>query len=77
MATPTWPVPYYQRHSRHDPHPQHSNEMSLSNFNVPIDDYHSVLAKEHLKSQGKGYVVEAVENHFDIKNFQTSFTDSG
>ena len=76
MSTPQWPVPYYQRAFRHDPAPLHDNDMTLSNFNMPIHDVHSLLAKEILKTQGKGYIVEMVENHFDIKNFQTKFEDS-
>ena len=69
MATPTWPVPYYQRLARHDPQPLHSNDIVLDHINVPIHDFHSVIAKEILKNEGKGHVVEAVENHFDIKNY--------
>lgn len=34
-----------------------------------------MLAKEMLKLDGKGYVVEAVEQHYDIKNYMTSFKD--
>ena len=77
MATPTWPVPYYQRVYRHDPQPLHHNGMNLEHHSVPIHDFHSMTAKEILKNEGKGYVVEAVENHFDIQDYQTRFTDSG
>ncbi len=34
------------------------------------------MAKEKLKTQGKGYIVEAIENHYDLKSYITSFKDS-
>ena len=34
------------------------------------------MAKEALKSIGEGYVVEAIENHYDLNNYCTSFKDS-
>jgi len=34
------------------------------------------LAKEQLKEDGLGYVVEAVENHADTTTYCTSFADS-
>lgn len=37
---------------------------------------HVVLAKEILKSIKKGYVVEAIENHYDLKSYKTAFKDS-
>ena len=45
-------------------------------MNEKISDKHSLIAKEILKTTGQGYIVEAVENHFDIKDFQTKFEDS-
>ena len=41
-----------------------------------ISDSHVIFAKEILKTIGKGYVVEAVENHFDITDYATKFEDS-
>ena len=35
-----------------------------------------MMAKECLKLEGRGYVVEAVEQHYDIDNYRTSFKDS-
>ena len=80
MSTPTWPVPYYQRAFRHDPNPgkllmnvDHNDNGNLGYMFVEIHDFHSIMAKEVLKTQGLGYIVEAVENHFDIDNYQTEF----
>ena len=49
---------------------------NLSYFMVPLDDTHVIMAKEMLKMDGKGYVVEAIEQHYDIPNYMTSFKDS-
>ena len=43
---------------------------------VPLHDFHVIAAKELLKTAGQGYVVEAIENHYDIHNYRTSFKDS-
>ena len=43
---------------------------------MPLHDIHVLIAKEYLKTDGKGYVVEAVENHYDLENYCTSFKDS-
>ena len=43
---------------------------------VNLDDAHVMVAKEMLKLEGKGYVVEAVEQHYDIDNYKTKFEDS-
>ena len=75
MATPTWPVPYYQRAFRH-PASVSKRNGDLSYFNVPLSDCHVVMAKELLKLEGHGYVVEAIEQHYDIPNYKTSFKDS-
>ena len=75
MATPTWPVPYYQRAFRH-PAKLDQNEGDLGYFLCAVDDTHVMIAKELLKMEGKGYVVEAIEQHYDIDNFRTSFADS-
>ena len=75
MSTPTWPVPYYQRAFRH-PATLSKRNGDLSYFNVPLSDPHALLAKEMLKLEGKGYVVEAIEQHYDIPNYLTSFKDS-
>ena len=76
MSTPEWPVPYWQRIHRHDPAPNMEDTWKINKPIVSISDEHVILAKEMLKSVGKGYVVEAVENHFDITDYRTSFKDS-
>ena len=75
MSTPTWPVPYYQRAYRH-PANLDRTDGDLSYFNVGLDDSHVLLAKEMLKIQGKGYVVEAIEQHYDLNTYLTVFGDS-
>jgi len=75
MSTPEWPVPYYQRAFRHPPSLE-KRIGNLSYFNVPLHDFHVLVAKELLKTKGKGYVVEAVENHYDITTYCTEFKDS-
>ena len=75
MSTPTWPVPYYQRAYRH-PANLDRPDGDLSYFNVELDDSHVLVAKEVLKMQGKGYVVEAIEQHYDLDTYLTIFGDS-
>mmetsp|Transcript_2580 Transcript_2580/g.1827 ORF Transcript_2580/g.1827 Transcript_2580/m.1827 type:complete len:114 (+) Transcript_2580:129-470(+) len=75
MSTPEWPVPYYQRAFRHPPAPENTLG-NLSHFNVPLSDFHVIMAKEALKSAGYGYVVETVENHYDMDTYITEFKDS-
>ena len=75
MSTPQWPVPYYQRAYRH-PANLDRNDGDLGYFLVPCNDSHAMIAKELLKLEGKGYVVEAVEQHYDIDNYMTRFEDS-
>ena len=75
MSTPQWPVPYYQRAYRH-PARLDKNEGDLGYFMVNLHDSHVMIAKELLKLEGKGYVVEAIEQHYDITSYKTSFTDS-
>ena len=75
MSTPDWPVPYYQRAFRH-PASLEKYAGNLGHFLVPLHDFHAITAKELLKTIGKGYVVEAIENHYDIHNYRTSFKDS-
>ena len=75
MSTPQWPVPYYQRAYRH-PANLDRNDGDLGYFLVPCNDSHAMIAKELLKLEGKGYVVEAVEQHYDIDNYRTGFKDS-
>ena len=75
MATPQWPVPYYQRAFRH-PARLDQIEGDLGAFLVPVGDTHVMMAKELLKLEGKGYVVEAIEQHYDIKDYRTKFEDS-
>ena len=48
----------------------------LSYINQECSDLHSIIAKEALKADGLGYVVEAIEQHGDSKTYQTSFVDS-
>ena len=76
MSTPTWPVPYYQRLMRHPVNSGDIHKGDLSYVNVECNDMHAILAKERLREQGLGYVVEAVENHADTKTWCTSFSDS-
>ena len=75
MSTPEWPVPYFQRAFRHPPSLE-KREGNLNHFNVPLHDFHAILAKEFLKSMNLGYIVEAIENHYDIETYLTSFKDS-
>ena len=75
MATPTWPVPYYQRAFRH-PARLDKAEGDLGYFMVQVGDEHALIAKELLKLEGKGYVVEAIEQHYDIDSYMTAFGDS-
>ena len=75
MSTPEWPVPYYQRQFRH-PASLEQRTGNIDHFCVPLHDFHAILAKEVLKTTGKGYVVEAIENHYDLPNYLTSFKDS-
>ena len=77
MSTPTWPVPYYQRLIRH---PVNSGDIYKGNITYvadDCDDVHVIIAKENLKAQGLGYVVEAVENHADTTTYATSFEHCG
>ncbi len=75
MSTPTWPVPYYQRAFRH-PANVDRYDGDLTYFNVPVHDYDAIVAKEYLKLEGKGYVVEAIENNYNIDSYLTQFKDS-
>ena len=75
MATPTWPVPYYQRAFR-DPVNAEKSTGSLEHICVPVKDQNVVMAKEMLMIEGKGYVVEAIEQHYDITDYRTSFESS-
>jgi hypothetical protein len=75
MSTPQWPVPYYQRAFRH-PARLDKNEGDLGYFMCSVDDSHVMIAKELLKLEGKGYVVEQIEQHYDIDSYRTSFKDS-
>ena len=45
-------------------------------YNVPVHDCHALVAKEMLKMEGNGYVVEAIENHYDLGSYITQFKDS-
>ena len=76
MATPTWPVPYYQRIMRTPVNSGDIYKGSLECIEQDCTDVHVILAKEVLKSQGLGYVVETVENHADTTSYVTSFNDS-
>ena len=75
MSTPEWPVPYYQRAFRH-PASLEKREGNLNYFLVPVHDFHAILAKECLKSMKLGYIVEAIENHYDLATYKTQFKDS-
>ena len=76
MSTPTWPVPYYQRLMRHPVNSGDIHKGDLAYVNVECSDMHAIIAKEKLREQGLGYVVEAVENHADTQTWCTSFSDS-
>ena len=76
MSTPEWPVPYWQRSFRDTPVAMEKTGFDITRHAVRISDVHVIFAKEYLKTTGKGYVVEAVENHFDIKKYTTDFEDS-
>ena len=41
-----------------------------------MHDFHVIAAKEMLKSTNQGHVVEAIENHYDLETYCTSFKDS-
>ena len=75
MATPTWPVPYYQRAFRH-PAALDKVDGDLAYVAVGLNDTHVLVAKELLKMQGKGHVVEAIEQHYDVQSYLTEFEDS-
>uniref|UniRef100_A0A7S3JLY8 Uncharacterized protein n=1 Tax=Euplotes harpa TaxID=151035 RepID=A0A7S3JLY8_9SPIT len=76
MSTPEWPVPYWQRSFRHDPCVEDDTGFDITGYSDSLNDFHVIFAKEYLKTVGKGYVVEAVENHFDITKYTTDFEDS-
>ena len=76
MATPTWPVPYYERAYRHHVYNEDRPNGDLETVAVAVGDEHVLLAKEMLKAEGNGHVVEAVEQHFDVKSYITSFENS-
>ena len=50
---------------------------NLNHFLVPIHDFHVIIAKEWLKEDGHGHIVEAVEQHYDITNYKISFEHCG
>ena len=75
MSTPEWPVPYYQRQFRH-PVSLEKSTGNINNFLVPLHDADVLVAKEILKMNGKGFIVEAIENHYDLFNYKTQFKDS-
>merc|ERR1711990_235594 len=75
MSTPQWPVPYYQRAFRH-PANLDKPDGDLMHIAVPLHDVHAMFAKELLKIKGDGYVVEAMENHYEIDSYLTAFEDS-
>ena len=76
MSTPTWPVPYYQRLFRHPVNSGDISKGNLENIAIPIHDAHALIAKENMRANNLGYVVEAVENHADTTTYCTSFEDS-
>ena len=75
MSTPTWPVPYYERAFRHPANLEEDAGL-LTGVEVPISDHHVLMAKELLLSLGKGYVVEAVEQHWKTSSYVTKFENS-
>ena len=76
MSTPTWPVPYYERAYRHASYNPDHMDGDLETVAVDANDNHVILAKELLKAEGNGHVVEAVEQHFDVSSYVTSFKNS-
>ena len=74
MATPTWPVPYYQRAFRAEAN-LNMKTGDLNHIAVPLQAAHAMIAKEALKLEGNGYVVEAIEQHYDIQSYCTEFAD--
>ena len=76
MSTPTWHVPYYQRAFRHPVFSEESQGDLLYAL-VPVSDCDVVLAKELLKLNGQGYVVEAIEQTYQLDSYRTEFKDSG
>ncbi len=76
MSTPTWPVPYYQRLFRHPVNSGDIDKGTLENIAIECNDSHALLAKETLRANNLGYVVEAVENHADTTTYCTKFEDS-
>merc|ERR1719272_1115222 len=75
MSTPTWPVPYYQRAFRH-PTALDKVDGNILHVAVGLHNSDAMFAKEFLKLQGDGYVVEAIEQHSKEKSYLTSFEDS-
>ena len=75
MSTPAWPVPYYQRAFR-DPTNVDKVDGNLEMVAQPVSDFHVVVAKELLMLQGNGYVVEALEQQYDITSYITKFESS-
>ena len=65
MSTPTWPVPYYQRAYRHPAHLD-VDKGEILHVAQHVHDSDAMLAKELLKLQGDGYIVEAIEQNFDM-----------
>ena len=76
MSTPTWPVPYYDRAFRHPANIDDRDKGNLAFIGIPVGDAHAMIAKELLKLEGKGHVVEAVEQHWQINNYMTRFDSS-
>ena len=76
MSTPTWPVPYYQRIMKHPVNAGDIDKGKLSCLAEDISDIHAIMAKQALRANGLGHVVEAVENHADTTTYCTSFDDS-
>ena len=74
MSTPEWPVPYYQRAFRH-PSQVESIKGNLGHVEQAISDFDVIEAKEAMKDDGHGYIVESIEHHYKIDNFFLEFTD--
>lgn len=75
MSTPQWPVPYYQRAFK-DAQNVDKIEGDFECVMSKADDCNVILAKEKLLMEGKGYVVEAIEQHYDITSYITFFESS-
>lgn len=74
ISTPEFPVPYYQRISRH---PSAADQRSINMCNLTnLDECSIIQAKQELAKTSEGLQsIEFIESHYDSKNYQI-FLDS-